>query len=575
MHDIDLMLDHSLRGEFKESRAISDKLEALGPKGILDTRGKNTEEIWMRHCFNRGWFLLQDGEYQKGSQLLESGRSLSVYGSQKLFTQAPIYNPYTDDIKGKSIIISLEGGYGDEIIFARFAQSFKALGADKVYLAAAPEVQSIFSRIPGVDKVILRNQANTVAHDFWVPGFSSAWIAGHTYEDLPNDPYLFPLQDSVNIWKGFISSEKVKIGIRWAGNPKFEHQQFRRFPEEFITNLAKYEEVQLYSLQRDNNLIQLPEGIIDLQHLLLSWEDTMAAIDNLDIVVTSCTAIAHLAAGMGKETWVIVPVLPYHTWTYKAPESNTSPYYKCVRLFRQKEYKKWNGAFQELYAALEEKFDLKHVDMPNEDRVAKKVNIGCGLSKMREFINVDSDMKVNPDVVADLNVLPWPFEDNAVDHIVAKDILEHLGETGEDFIKIIKEMYRISENGAIWEIQVPHWRCDLALDDPTHRRLITKGTFNMFSQKNLKDRLMKFGSDSRLAFDEDIDIEICDVQFDFIEYWQQKRNANEMSEDELTFALNVYNNVASSMRLLIQVHKPGRVSQEEIDQLLNQDNRAE
>ena len=109
MHDIDLMLQLQLEGKHEQARAISDKLEKLGPKGVLDPFGKNTEDIWMRHCFNRGWFMIQDGDYQKGCQLLENGRFLSVYGSPPLKTKAPIYNPAQNDIKDKSIIISLEG----------------------------------------------------------------------------------------------------------------------------------------------------------------------------------------------------------------------------------------------------------------------------------------------------------------------------------------------------------------------------------------------------------------------------------------------------------------------------------
>ena len=156
MHEIDQMLQLQLEGRHAEARALSDKLEAIGPDKIQDPKGQNTQDIWMRHCFNRGWFLIQQGDYQKGSQLLENGRFLNVYGSPPLMTNAPLYNPQVHDIRGKSIIVSLEGGYGDEIIHARFAQSFKALGADKVYLAAAPELVSIFSRIEGVDGVILQ-----------------------------------------------------------------------------------------------------------------------------------------------------------------------------------------------------------------------------------------------------------------------------------------------------------------------------------------------------------------------------------------------------------------------------------
>jgi hypothetical protein len=568
MHPIDQLLAYQLEGKQKEAWAISEQMEKEGPDNCKDPSGKVNPETWIRHSFNRGWFLLQQGDYQKGCQLLENGRFISVYGSGPLKTDKPIFNPEQHNIKGKGIIISLEGGYGDEIIHARFAQSFKNQGASKVYLAAAPEMVSVFKRIPGVDDVILRNAAHTVDHDFWVPGFSAGWVAGHTFDNFPGKPYMSPLQASVDIWKNLINSDKIKIGIRWAGNPKFEHQQFRKFPEAFMTNLAKYKEVQIYSLQRDHNIIQLPEGVTDLQHFLLSWEDTMACIANLDLVITSCTSIAHISAAMGKETWVTPPILPYHTWAYGSPENDRSPYYDCVRLFRQEEAGKWNNTFQKLYTELEKKFDLEHVDMPNEDKVLKRLNLGCGLNKFDGYLNVDSSDLVKPDQIVDLNVIPWPWKDNEFGHIVAKDVLEHLGDTSDDFMTILKEMYRISDNGAVWEVQVPHWRCDVAMDDPTHKRLITLGTFMLMNQKKIFDRMRDNQSDSLLAFEHEIDLEICDVNFEYLPHWNERLKKGEISEEELNYALNTFNNVALSMRLLIQVNKPGRVSRAEIENFI-------
>lgn len=570
MHEIDQMLKFQLDGKHKEARILSDKLEDIGPDKILDAKGQNTQDIWFRHSFNRGWFIINDGDYQTGCQLLEHGRYINVYGSPPLRTDAPIFNPETESIKGKSIIVSLEGGYGDEIIHARFATSFKKQGAKAVYIATAPELVSVFERIEGVDQVILRNQVHQVQHDYWVPGFSAGWIAGHTFEDFPGDPYLTAKPESVEIWKSLVNSDKIKVGIRWAGNPKFEHQQFRKFPENFITNLAKYPELKIYSLQRDHNLVQLPENVYDLQHMLLSWEDTMAAIANLDIVITSCTSIAHLSAAMGKETWVMVPILPYHTWTPGAPEADTTPYYKCVKIFRQTDPKKWNSAFQSMYAALEERFNLEHIDMPDEDRVYKKLNLGSGLRKYDGFLNVDRSPLNNPDQVVDLEQLPWPWKDDEFDHIVAKDILEHLGDTGEDFIKILKEMYRVSTNGAIWEVIVPHWRCDTALDDLTHKRLITFNMFNMFNKRMQFEKAHNGEADSLLSFENDIDIEVCDVQFDYTHVWQERMRSGQVTDEELIFALNHYNNVAVSTRLLIQVHKPGRIDDAELKRVIDE-----
>lgn len=357
MHLIDQELNFMLHGEFDKGWEISEELEALGPDRIKDPQGKINPEMWTRHQFNRGWFLLQQGKFQEGHQVLESGRFLSVYGGGHLQTDKPIWKG--EDLKDKTIILSLEGGFGDEIIHVRFAKSLADKGAT-VIVAASPEIHSIFTRVPGVSKVITRGKEDVDAnpHDFWMPGFSAGWVCGHTYEDLPNDPYLFAIPESTKIWENIINSKKLKVGIRWSGNPKFEHQQFRQFDAKYLTDLKKYNEIQLYSLQRDNDLRELDPSIVDLQYLLLSWEDTLAAISNMDIIITSCTSIAHAAAALGKPTWVITPILPYHTWAKGAPESTTSDWYPNVKLFRQKQFGKWDETFEELYDMFEKEFDL-------------------------------------------------------------------------------------------------------------------------------------------------------------------------------------------------------------------------
>jgi hypothetical protein len=578
MHDMDRMIELQMQGENDEAKLLCDKMEALGPKGLLDENGNNTKQIWWKHEYNRGWFLIREGDYQKGCELLESGRWINCYGNPPLRTNAPIFKKGMD-IKGKSIIISLEGGLGDEMISVRFAASYKKAGASKVYIACDPALVSLFERVEGVDRVILREEPHTVPHDYWIPGFSAGWCIGHTFEDLPSKPYLTAKPESVEIWKNAIKTDKIKVGIRWAGSPRFEHQQLRRFPENFITNLSKYSELQLYSLQRDNNLITLPDNVFDLEPLLSSvgWEDTAAVIANLDLVITSCTSVAHLAAAMGKETWVMNPVLPYHTWTYGTPDSRTTPYYENVRIFRQEKINVWNTAWQLLYKELEEKFNLTHIDLPNEDKEYKKLNMGCGWKKIDGFINADKSNLFKPDLVMDFNKVPWPFEDNEFNFIWAKDILEHLGDTSDDFIKIIKEMYRVSAPGCIWEVQSPHWRCDNAINDPEHKRLITLGMFGLFN----KDRLLRTlhdnpgTSDSLLAFEHDIDIDVFDTKNIYCNYWEDLIHNKKVTEDELSYSLATLNNVAESVLYAIQVHKPGRIHFKEIEDIIIKYNEVE
>lgn len=364
MHLIDQELQCMLKGEFEQGWKISQQLEEIGPDRIKDPSGKINKEMWLRHCFNRGWFLLQQGDFQTGSQLCESGRFLNTYGSGRLLTDKPLWKG--EDPKDKTIIISLEGGYGDEIIHARFAKTLADRGAT-VILAASPEIVSVFERIEGVSKVITRSQEDILAnpHDYWIPGFSVGWVAGHTYQDLPKKPYLRARSESIDLWRNLINSEKKKIGIRWSGNPKFEHQQFRLFDAKYLTKLCENPNLQIYSLQRDNDLRELDSRIVDLQHLLISWEDTLAAISNLDLVITSCTSIAHASAAMGKETWVITPILPYHVWATGAPTSTDTPWYTSVRIFRQHKFGEWDSTFKDVYTALAEKYDDINIEIEN------------------------------------------------------------------------------------------------------------------------------------------------------------------------------------------------------------------
>lgn len=554
VHDLDLMLKLQLEGRHDEARAISDRIEKDGPGKLADPRGMVTQDIWMRHCFNRGWFKVHEGKYREGCQLLENGRYLNVYGNPPITTTAPIFNPEQHDLKDRNIVLALEGGLGDEIIHARFASSYKRLGANKVYIVASPALHSLLRRVPGVDDVISRDHLSQIPHDYWVPGFSAGWIAGHEFdEDFPNQPYIFPQDNSIEQWSKLIRSEKTKVGIRWAGNPKFEHQQFRLFPSRFLTNLNKYEKLQIYSLQRDNNLVDLPENIIDLQHFLLSWEDTAAAISQLDIVISSCTSVAHLAAAMGKEVWVMVPALPYHTWTPGAPDSTTTPYYESAKIYRQATKDVWNPTFQKMYHDLEEKFDLGHQDLPDEDESVKRLLLSHRAENIEgiECVSIED---------IDLETTPWPWPDNSFRHIAIKGVLERLGQSKFDTVKFLQEIYRIGTPGATIEIEYGHHRCDDLLNDPYIRHHFTSDFFSQFDQKVLIEK-NKLGLQNKIL-SYDVDFEILDASLEFTGSYKQ--TAKSASEEDVRNAMNHLYNVVKSVRLLFQLHKPTRFKANEL-----------
>ena len=342
MHLIDQQLNLMIRGRFEEAWKLAEELESLDPN---DPKAK----------FNRGWFLINQGKLQEGFQCLENGRALKVYGSGKINTTKSIWDQ--SDLKGKTVILNMECGFGDQIIYARFATEIWKRGGICI-MCCEKSLHSLFLRIPGVKECITLDEVSRTYHDFWIPGFSASWLFGHEFDTLPNEPYIFAKNESVDLWKTMLNTKKIKVGIRWSGSPLFEHQQFRIFPAEKLINLHKdFPHIQFYSLQRDTDIKELPEKISDLQHLIISWEDTAACIANLDLVITSCTSIAHLASAMGKPTWVIVPILPYHVW---ANGGDHSPWYqKTTKVFRQTKFGDWTNTFQKVSDELKERFPQK------------------------------------------------------------------------------------------------------------------------------------------------------------------------------------------------------------------------
>lgn len=295
-----------------------------------------------RVVFNLGWHEMRHGNLSKGLRLMDAGRFINCFGLPRIL--GPIWRD--EPLEGKSLLFRCEGGYGDQILNFRFARDFQAKGA-RVLISCAPELKSLFARhgfICADNEVV-----HGLHYDYWVPAMSAAHTLNYEFDTLPGAPYL-----AASPRKLFAKPGTLRVGIRWAGSPEFEHQQHRLFPAEPLVDLHTLEGITLYSLQRDENLIDgLP--FADLRDQLKTWEDTASIIAGLDLVITSCTSVAHLAAALGIETWVIVPVLPYYTW---AVPGDRSAWYDSVRLFRQTKFGEWEAPLAAVRQALKSKLQL-------------------------------------------------------------------------------------------------------------------------------------------------------------------------------------------------------------------------
>ena len=327
-HPIDLSVELAINNKHDEAEKI-----------LRDYNQKNPNDP--RVLFNIGWHDLRHGKMQKGYEGLNVGRFINAIGSAaipgKIWKDEPI--------EGKTVLFRCEGGLGDQIMNVRFAKEIKKFGAN-VVVSCDPPLMPLFAKNVFIAMTTTLNysgQATTELHapniyyDYWVPAMSAAYILKHEYNTIDGKPYLKADKRVLNAKNG-----ALKVGVRWSGNPKFEHQQHRRFNPQLMIDLHKVPNTTFYSLQRDTDVIEdLP--FIDLQKDLKSWVDTAEIIVGLDLVITSCTSVAHIAGALGVPTWVVVPCLPYYSW---AVPGEKSVWYDSVRLFRQEVYGNWDKPFE-------------------------------------------------------------------------------------------------------------------------------------------------------------------------------------------------------------------------------------
>lgn len=300
--------------------------------------------------FNLAWHMIRKGQLKEGMEALSIGRKIRVYGAHAKSYPKPKLSKGMS-VAGKTILLVGEAGAGDEIINVRFAKIIKERGGKCIWVTGHG-FESLFSRVDGIDQVVGVKEASSISYDYWAPTMDLFSILDLNQEDLPRKSYLSPHPKFVQKWKSQIGEHgKLKIGLRWQGNPLYEQDLYRSVPFDLFRKFFSIPRAEFFSLQKDTGVqeIQASDPIQDLSYQLSSWEDTAAVISLLDVVVTSCTSVAHLAGALGKKTLLFTPLLPYYIWAYP---SDKSIWYPDVKLFRQKKYHDWQHEAEEIFQEL-------------------------------------------------------------------------------------------------------------------------------------------------------------------------------------------------------------------------------
>lgn len=326
-------------GRYQETRAILEEL-------LLERRDDP------RVLYNLGWFSLREGRLHEGLKLLERGRPIGNFGRPDFGSDL---SALPSSLRRKKVWLKGEAGLGDQIIGVRFVNELLKRKADKVIVTTHSSLVPLFAHSFPDAEILPEEEAFQInGVDFEIPMMSAPLRLRLFENELSTGSYLRPTRTAVENWtkRPHVQKTRVlKVGLRWQGSTECEPDMQRTLPARDLFQLQKLNGVHLYSFQRDAGAeaIRGVTGVEDLGPELKTWDDTVAALSQMDVLITSCTSTAHAAAAAGVRTWVLIPQASYYIWAHAG---SRSPWYDSVRLFRQKTAGRWDECLSEVACEL-------------------------------------------------------------------------------------------------------------------------------------------------------------------------------------------------------------------------------
>jgi tetratricopeptide (TPR) repeat protein len=352
---------HMDKGRFDEALACFQKVIQLVPNNIdaymnlgllyrikglpyealkcyqraIELKPTDAEAHW-----NMSNVLLLTGDFRGGWEEYEwLWKTKDHVGRQRTYSQ-PLWDG--SDIAGKKILLYAEYGFGDTLQYIRYA-SYVRKRHGTVIVECQKELTSLLRNVEGVCKVVAQGEL-LPEFDMCFPLMRLPVVFNTSMENMPaRIPYINADSALVERWKHKIgdSGSQVKIGLAWSGGGL---PLKKSCSLEIFAPLAGLKRITFYSLQKGEpgkQAMNPPASmkIIDYTDEINEFSDTAALIENLDLVISVDTSVAHLAGALGKPVWVLLPFVPDWRWFL---DREDSPWYPTMRLFRQSSLGEWS-----------------------------------------------------------------------------------------------------------------------------------------------------------------------------------------------------------------------------------------
>jgi hypothetical protein len=320
--------------------------------------------------FNRGRARLLLGRYKEGWQDYEWRWRARDFLSKRPDLKIP--NWQGENLPGHHLLVYSEQGLGDIIQFVRYLPLLLQRDYKITFLTSEKLARLFRHSIPSLH--VTDSLQGLQGVDAQVALISLPYFFKTDLSSMPNQvPYLSAEAELKMAWSARIGAHGFKIGISWQGNPVGTIDTGRSVPLKEFVRLSKIPKIRLISLQKHvglDQLADLPEGAKietlgdDFDSGPDAFVDTAAVMNNLDLIITGDTSIAHLAGALGRPTWLALKQVPDWRWML---DREDSPWYPTLRLFRQPQRDDWGCVFSKIEKSLHELLNAE----PNCDGLAE------------------------------------------------------------------------------------------------------------------------------------------------------------------------------------------------------------
>ena len=333
---------YSNRGNaLKDLKRLDEALASYDHAIVLNP--DSAEAYW-----NKSLLKILIGEYLEGWKLYEwRWKKEPQINSLRAYHQ-PLWLG-DESIFHKTLLIYPEQGFGDYIQCIRYAALVEQLGA-KVILEVPSRLLTLCSTLKG-QPILIENGKPLPSFDYHCPVMSLPLALKTTVETVPAQiPYLYADDQRKKRWNEKLGNKTVtRIGLVWSGSTTHKNDHNRSLLLNQLTSLLVLP-VEFHSLQKEireidvKTLTDFPK-IHQHQDDLLDFFDTAALIDEMDLVISVDTAVAHLSGAMGKKTFILLPYSPDYRWMLDRADS---PWYPTATLFRQPSVGDWDSVIAEI-----------------------------------------------------------------------------------------------------------------------------------------------------------------------------------------------------------------------------------